>query len=1002
MRRVLWWVLCATLVVATIPAAAQEQRGSIEGTVRDSQGGVLPGVTVEARSPRLVGVQAAVTDEKGLYRFPALSPGVYEITATLQGFQPAKQSNIALELGKILKVDLTLGVAGVTESVSVTGEAPLIDVKQNAAGANLDSAIIDRIPKGRDFTTVVTTAPGIGDESRNRGIQVDGGSGADNRFVVDGVDTTNVANGISTRRVAPDFIQEVQVKASGYNAEYRASIGGVMSVITKSGGNQFHGGFGTYYGGEKLNGDIRPFLRLSLTNQNVAEYVKTPADDWWSGEWVADLGGPVKRDRLWFYAGYNPSRTNTKRTVTFTKATALGPQTYSSIPLDQILNYNLTGQLSNAIRLKLAATNQWTRTGLGLPSINTDGTSSDNPALYPRVSRTDTFSNSYSAVMDWVVGPTTYINLTGTYLRYGGEGKGTFFSDIRHVFQGSNFQYKDIPASLQQVSGYSDTQASGRQVRDTFTRTNVNADISKYFSWMGQHTLKGGVQVERLGNDVLSGAQAPTVDLYWGASYYSNDGRVLKGKYGYFNVSRLFTEGNVHGDNLGFFVQDGWTLNNRFTLNLGIRTERETSPSYTSYPDVKFGFADKIAPRVGFAWDIKGDSQWKVYGSWGVFYDLLKMTLGRVMLGGDKWMNYFYTLDTYDWSTVGKCGYPPTGSSCGGTFIESFDYRPVANDPKTDLVDPNLKPIRMQELTFGVDHELTKTLSVGTRFVHKWVNRAIEAVCYIDNTYNEVCGVNNPGFGANPPSSGYPTGESLGKYPFGPNLPVQPKAERNYTALEFHVKKRFSQRWSADGSYMYSKLTGNWSGIASSDEAVGGLQPYSGRSMNLLYYAYDASGHVSTGTLATDRPHQIKAQATYDMPWGTVIGLNVLAMSGTPWSTVMTQNNMTFFPYGRGDLGRAPFYTQVNLLLQQEIRLPKKTRLALGVNVQNLFDQDTVTSYHPNPYRDGMNIPDTQFFAGFDPVAVETASGARKDARYGMATAYQPRRTVMLQGRFSF
>jgi hypothetical protein len=275
-------------------------------------------------------------------------------------------------------------------------------------------------------------------------------------------------------------------------------------------------------------------------------------------------------------------------------------------------------------------------------------------------------------------------------------------------------------------------------------------------------------------------------------------------------------------------------------------------------------------------------------------------------------------------------------------------------------------------------------------------------VCYIDNTYNEVCGVNNPGFGEMPTGTGYPTGATLGKYPFGSGLPPQPKAERNYTALEFHLRKRFSNRWSMDGSYMYSRLSGNWSGIASSDEAVGGLQPYSGRSMNLLYYSYDSKGQVSTGLLATDRPHQVKLQGTYDTPWGTLVGVNVLAMSGTPWSTVMTQNNMTFFPFGRGDIGRAPVFTRTDLLLQQEFRLPGKTRIAVGLNIQNLFDQDIVTSYHPNMFRDGMNIPDKQFFGGFDPIAAEVAGGARKDARYRMATGFEPRRTILAQARFSF
>ena len=190
-----------------------------------------------------------------------------------------------------------------------------------------------------------------------------------------------------------------------------------------------------------------------------------------------------------------------------------------------------------------------------------------------------------------------------------------------------------------------------------------------------------------------------------------------------------------------------------------------------------------------------------------------------------------------------------------------------------------------------------------------------------------MCGDNNPGFGTDfPAGARYPDGASLGKWPFGPDNPPQPKAERNYTALELRLRKRFSQRWSADASYQWSRLTGNWSGIASSDEAVGGLQPHSGRSFNLLYYSYDASGRVSTGPLGTDRPHQFKLQGTYEMPWGTTAGVNFMAMSGTPWSTVMIQNNMAFFPWGRGDLGRTPMFTQMDLLLQQEFRLAGNTR----------------------------------------------------------------------------
>ena len=162
----------------------------------------------------------------------------------------------------------------------MTADSPLIDVKQNSAGANVQAEIIERIPKGRDFASLSTSAPGITNESRNRGIQIDGASGADNRFLIDGVDTTNLLNGTSGKSLPRDFVDTVQAKASGYAAEYRASIGGVISAITKSGGNTYHGSGGIYFTNDALQGDVRRTLRLSPTNQTIAEYVTTPIDDY--------------------------------------------------------------------------------------------------------------------------------------------------------------------------------------------------------------------------------------------------------------------------------------------------------------------------------------------------------------------------------------------------------------------------------------------------------------------------------------------------------------------------------------------------------------------------------------------------------------------------------------------------------------------------------------------------------------------------------------------------
>ena len=292
-----------------------------------------------------------------------------------------------LELGQILKIDLAMGVGGVAENVKVTAESPLIDVKQNTAGANVQAEIIERIPKGRDFANLVTSAPGITNESRNRGIQIDGASGADNRFLIDGVDTTNLLNGTSGKVLPPDFVDTVQAKASGYAAEYRASLGGVISAITKSGGNQYHGSAGIYFTGDNLQGDVRQTLRLNPSNTNEAEYVTTPLDDYSSPEPIFDLGGPIMKERLWFYVGYDPSWTNRTRTVLF-NSNRTGRHVQSEA--DQRSSTTTSPARSRATcaaasRRRISATRAATR----CRRPDRSGVSTANPALFPSVIRRD-------------------------------------------------------------------------------------------------------------------------------------------------------------------------------------------------------------------------------------------------------------------------------------------------------------------------------------------------------------------------------------------------------------------------------------------------------------------------------------------------------------------------------------------------------------------------------------------------------------------------------------
>ena len=506
---------------------AQEQRGSIEGIVRDSSGGVLPGVTIEARSPSMAGVQTTVTDTNGLYRFPALPPGRYEVTAALQGFQPAKSSDVRLELGQVLKIDLAMAVGGVSENVKVTAESPLIDVKQNVAGANVQAEIIERIPKGRDFAAVVTSAPGITSESRNRGIQIDGASGADNRFLIDGVDTTNLLNGTSGKTLPVDFVDTVQAKASGYAAEYRASLGGVISAITKSGGNQYHGSAGIYFT-ERCPPGRRAADAAAGSDEHEPGRVRDDA-----ARRLLDAGADLRarrrrssRTALWFFAGYDPSWTDRTRTVRFGATGPIG--TFSQKPSTQLFNYNVTGQITQNLRGRFAASNQRDKGGYGLPNSGPGGVCTSNPAQFPAVIRRDSSNDSYSGV--------ARLGRQQSHLRQRDDdaiqGRSARRRDLQHraapCVPGHDehlqrqcgaglvgLPFPEIPANLQKVSGFADNPSSSQFVRGGLSRFNFNADVTRYATWHGQHTVKGGLQIERIVDDTLSGEQAPTVQLFW-------------------------------------------------------------------------------------------------------------------------------------------------------------------------------------------------------------------------------------------------------------------------------------------------------------------------------------------------------------------------------------------------------------------------------------------------------------------------------------------------------
>ena len=974
-------VLLGVLATVGVPVAAQEQRGSIVGIVTDASGAVLPGVTVTASSPAMPGVLSTVTDATGSYQFPALLPGTYTVAAELQGFTAAKTGGVEVRLGQVLKVDVTLRIAGVTESVQVTSESPLIDVKQSASFANIEREFIANIPKGRDFTDVVGVAPGANmEEGLLGGISIDGASGSENRFIVDGIDTTDQQTGESGKPLLTDFLEEVQVKSSGFPAEFGGATGGVINVISRAGSNDWTGDIVTYFESSDLQGATRPTLRLNPITDD-AEYITYDDDNWTRFEPGFTLGGPIVRDRGWFFAGYIPTLENTDRTVTFLSNDETN--TFESEERTHNFNANSTWQFLQNLRGQFAGSiGNYSERGR-LPALS----GADNPNFnYPGLGE-DRPRSTLTATLDYVATPKLFFSARAGHYRQDFHEFGVP-NEVWYQFGFSNVGMPGVPAEFQRAAG-SLIPTNDATTKDLFTRTSLWADATYYGNFAGQHTFKAGLQFDRNGNEVISGYQQPRDIIYWDHAYTTSTGEIVRGTYGYHRVLQIVTTGNVASNNVALFAQDNWTLNNRLTLNLGLRTEREVVPSYAGgNPDLEFGFGQKIAPRLGFAWDIKGDSTWKAYGSWGVFYDQFKLELPRGSFGGDKWIDYFYTLDAFNFPTFVPAGGCTTDCG-GGTFIEQLDRRHTSNDPSDPTLEPDLNPMRSQEITFGLDHELTNSVSVGARYVHKQLDEAIEDVGVLVPGIGERFYISNPGRG-------------IAEFILGPEFPPQPRPIRDYDAIEFHVKKRLRDRWALDTSYTFSRLYGNYSGLASSDES-GRTSPNVNRFFDALIMSYDENGNQILGRLGSDRPHQFKAYGYYQWPWGTTTGARFYAASGTP---ITREASIQFVPVqylGRLSDGRTPVFSQTDLYLAHDFRLFGENRIQVSMNVMNLFDQDTTLEVFDNQTQQDVAVELADYFAGA--VDIQQAIAEQeiaRDPQFLMPSVFQARRGIRFAVKYIF
>lgn len=974
-KRAILIALVILFISATMTFAQIMPEGKIIGRVVDDQGNPLPGVAVEATGTKLVGKASTVTDANGNYRLMALPSGTYEISYYLPGFKKVVRKDIYLELSQTLVLNVTLEPATIEEQVTVVGQSPLIDVKSTVKGQVMTKETFLTLPRGRNFESLISVVPGVQYESKVGGYSMDGASGAENMWHVDGADVTSIHVGTKAQNVVLELVDEVKVTASGYNAEFGGSLGGVVNVITRSGGNTFHGDVIGYYENNKLwmQGKSRDYLRQNPYDVDLYEYVNNDdlyfdggkkRDFYYRLEGAFSLGGYVIKDKIWFFGALNPIYAATEALRDFNSRQ--GPF-YKFISKD--IYYNGSIKLTTApitgLRLSASFVNNFYKYRGAIPSIG--GTSNANYEWYKEGYDYPNWSAAFTA--DYSVGNNLLLSLRGGWHRQNTTNQqikppaGTtyYFYTSNYVFQNDPF-FQTHPELLH-YAYWTSSNIYMETKRRMYEKLSSNFDLTYYLSWNGEHAIKTGIQYIRLHEDVLDYSPYPRVYIYWNRTSYAlgfpvgvgapQDSKYY-GKYGYYYIRSGWTSPyggvwNAASNNWAFYLQDSWTIKNRLTVNFGLRAESEYIPSFTddpAYADVKkpvsFSFKDKLAPRIGVVYDVFGDSSLKIFGSYGIYYDVMKLYIAVLSFGGWKHKRDFYALKDPDWTKIASSGLLDDRASQenGNTYAGTLDYLP----PSFDRVDPDLKPMAQREISFGVEKKLMENVSLSARFVQKHLIRTIEDVGALEWVYDEQTGqytlqeifyITNPGFGYSRPVS------QGGK--FADEYWPCPKAKREYYGVNISLEKRFSNNWQGGINYTWSRVEGNYSGLSSADE--------DGRNAPnvTLYYddwfmAYDVYGNVLKGPLPHDRTHYIKAYGSYVFPFGLTVGVIAYGRSGLPLTTRLLMNNRYIYPENRGDLGRLPFTAWADIYLEYALKFGGKYSAAINLQINNVTNTKTVQS----------------------------------------------------------
>ena len=934
----LLFALCLALFAASAMAQTATT-GTIEGTVTDVNDAVVPGVTVTVTSPNLIRAQSATSDDDGRFRILNLPPGRYSVTIeAAKGFARFEQQEVEVNLSKTSSVDVRLQPEGTTASVDITTTSgATVDTSSNTTGSNVSTEQFSNFPTQRTVQSLYSIAPtasrsGLRDAAgRDRDPSVGGSSGPENNYILDGVTTTDPAYGGSGANLPFEFVQEVEVKTGAFGAEYGKATGGIFNVITKSGGNEFRGDVFGYFTTKGMVAEVKNLSNSTASNNGFSEL-----------DAGFDIGGPIMRDKLWFFGAFNPQ----KRTNFF-----LGQSTRTPFENDVTTPFyagKLTWALNQNHVFTFSTFGDFTKIeGFQINQNGSLGGSSNGFGVDPNsfLGTTESGGHNYIARLNSTITPTWIGEFTfGMHFqRFNRTPPGDF---INQPAQFNNFSILTSTGAVAQVvqTGLGNIGGTGQidyiyggqnaSLQRTFfsggyapifagqeKRDRVEG-AARFQNIYGRHTLKYGFEYVRNMYDINNISTGPTVTFGNPNNIPVGAGSTLT--VNGFRVDRRFLICTVRGTTIVCPSAAGTTraavLVGQNVAGVGTITAATTGTvtlaEFTTNPflirnqtrirdfrilaDTKtdtesFYIQDdyKLARNVQFNFGLRWDFQ-QAYGKEGEgqplkfnnFKDNLQPRVGLTwdFTGegrGKLFINYARYVETPIPLDVNVRALSDTAQTDINIRIDRYNFTGANVAPAPTGLTGGVSSSNLGHAHTPPDPDLKpQTLNeVTAGFEYEVARDVTIGARGIYRAQGSV--IEDGSFDDGDTYFLFNPGESLTDR-LAESVIGQRfgRARRYYRALEFSATKRFSNNYQFIASYVYSSLIGNYEGLFRNDN--GQSDPNITSLFDLVSLLNNAYGR-----LPNDKPHQFKFDGSYRTPWRLLISGSFRAQSGRPFDALI-------------------------------------------------------------------------------------------------------------------